>query len=142
MLKIRRRAFVRVRRNDIYVRGAQLDIARMKNVEARPIDGNALRKDHALSCPGDCASCDACSAADGRLFCGLIDEAPTLDAVPVVRCRECKHYRENERCSMSAVYRHCALHKGLAMVTPDSFCSYGERREDNGQDTIGDSPRT
>ena len=29
MLKIRRRAFVKVRRNDIHVRGDQLDIARM-----------------------------------------------------------------------------------------------------------------
>lgn len=30
---------------------------------------------------------------------GLIDEAPTIDAVPVVRCRECKH-RGYDACPM------------------------------------------
>lgn len=49
---------------------------------------------------------------------------PAADVVPVVRCRECKWARSNlhESC--------CARHCGLVMISPDSFCSYGEREED------------
>ena len=50
-----------------------------------------------------------------------INEAPTVDAVPVVRCKECKWARFNMLGS------YCVKHCGLAMITPDSFCSYGGR---------------
>lgn len=45
----------------------------------------------------------------------------TIDAVPVVRCRECKHHHD------------CGTHfcDALGMDCPDDsefFCSYGERR--------------
>lgn len=51
-----------------------------------------------------------------------IDNAPTIDAVPVVRCRECKHHHD------------CDTHfcDALGMDCPDDsefFCSYGERKE-------------
>lgn len=47
-----------------------------------------------------------------------------VDAVPVVRCKDCcwGYYESN-------VIQCCTLHKGLAMVTPDSYCSYGEKRK-------------
>ena len=61
----------------------------------------------------------------------LIDEQPTIDAVPVVRCRECKHFNlithecENELLSTD--------HEGGASYSlnfyDDDFCSYGELRE-------------
>ena len=54
-----------------------------------------------------------------------VDEQQTIDAVPVVRCRECKHcYPENH---------HCDHHMGTAAPLrrkPDDFCSYGERKDD------------
>ena len=44
----------------------------------------------------------------------------------VVRCKECKHR------TLDFFGGHCCrLHKGLAMVTDDSFCSYGERKKSN-----------
>ena len=51
-----------------------------------------------------------------------IEQAPTIDAVPVVRCRECKHHHD------------CDTHfcDALGMDCPDDsefFCSYGERKE-------------
>lgn len=49
---------------------------------------------------------------------------PAADVVKVVRCRECKYY------SFDNGAKWCVLHKGLAMVLPDAFCSYGEKRED------------
>ena len=43
---------------------------------------------------------------------------PYIDAVPVVRCRDCKHYEG----------RHwCGLNK--TNFDPDKFCGYGERKE-------------
>ena len=55
-----------------------------------------------------------------------IEAAPTVDAVPVVRCRECKHCDPENH--------HCDHHMGTAAPLrrkPDDFCSYGERREDS-----------
>ena len=51
-----------------------------------------------------------------------INAAPTVDAVPVVRCRECKHHHD------------CETHfcDALGMDCPDDsefFCSYGKRKE-------------
>lgn len=51
----------------------------------------------------------------------LIAEAPTIDAVKVVRCKDCKFlYNEpDDYC--------CMLHKGLVKISEDSFCSYGKK---------------
>ena len=60
-----------------------------------------------------------------------IEEMPTIDAVEVVRCRECKHRGTDD----------CIFHiKGepadeeLLLKLDNDFCSYGERKEgaDNG----------
>ena len=48
-----------------------------------------------------------------------IEAAQTVDAVPVVRCRECKHYDGKWMCKIS----------GVPSRKPDDFCSHGERKE-------------
>ena len=54
-----------------------------------------------------------------------IAEAPTVDAVPVVRCKDCKHFDENNAC-----YCHAADENGTPIfVREHDFCSYGERRD-------------
>lgn len=57
----------------------------------------------------------------------LLLHAPTVDAVLVVRCKDCKHHHD------------CEIHfcDALGMDCPDDsefFCFYGERKEgaDNG----------
>lgn len=63
---------------------------------------------------------------DGEYFvyCQDIDEAPTVDAVPVVRCKDCKYYKPDEyECG-------CDFAGGLPYVKAGDFCSYGERKED------------
>ena len=59
----------------------------------------------------------------------FLDKFPTIDAVPVVRCRECNHCDPENY--------HCDHPMGTAAPLrrkPDDFCSYGERKEgaDNG----------
>ena len=59
-----------------------------------------------------------------------IEAAPTVDAVEVVRCRECKHhYWEQEPCHGKSVH-YCKLpHMRGVEVFKEFFCYYGERKE-------------
>lgn len=53
-----------------------------------------------------------------------VDEQPTVDAVPVVRCKDCKWlYDEMDNYC-------CRSHRGLARICENSFCSYGERKDE------------
>ena len=70
-----------------------------------------------------------------RLIHNAIDGAPTIDAVPVVRCRECKHLNVVNR---KELYAHCpktnTVFLPFELDTREHFCSLGERKEgaDNG----------
>ena len=57
-------------------------------------------------------------------FCIVVESRPTVDAVEVVRCRDCKH-KEGEQPGM--VY--CPMMVG-SWVADDHFCKWAERRED------------
>lgn len=60
------------------------------------------------------------------------------DAVPVVRCKDCKSYKksgeyEDENGEIKE-YWYCEFHslpKNLVQMQSDDFCSYGERKESN-----------
>lgn len=55
-------------------------------------------------------------------FMQILDEAPTIDAVPVVRCRDCKCYNAGFEC----------LKEGYGIEHPqDWFCADGERKDDD-----------
>ena len=59
-------------------------------------------------------------------------EVPLVDAVPVVRCRECKFYREFRTKRYNQLMRLCYRMGKRDMeypVKPDDFCSYGQRKE-------------
>ena len=77
----------------------------------RPIDGNALM-DEANS-DGEYGYVDA----------KQISEAPTIDAVEVVRCRECKHMIPQSHT------RYCTVWNAVNGMGDDGFCNYGERKE-------------
>ena len=52
----------------------------------------------------------------------ILREAPTVDAVEVVRCRECKH-RDGIPGQPNIV---------CSQMHDDDFCSYGERKDGDG----------
>lgn len=58
---------------------------------------------------------------------------PTADVVPVVRCKDCKHYRnyQNGLCYLHTEPKTNARgYSGDAVcVEPDDFCSYGEKKD-------------
>lgn len=46
----------------------------------------------------------------------IIDEEPSIDAVPVIRCKDCKYYKENTlACSRYG-------------LEDDDYCSWAERK--------------
>ena len=55
-----------------------------------------------------------------------IDAVPTVDAVEVVRCRDCKHFVAPQGVPVCG----CFYGLGFPNKSGDDFCSYGERRAD------------
>ena len=54
-------------------------------------------------------------------------QAPTIDAVEVVRCKDCKHWAEFDDYG-----GRCENPDGLDnYAMPDDFCSYGERKNND-----------
>ncbi len=82
------------------------------------------------------AHCEGCEYKDGHFcspedpVCGAVEtmnEAPTIDAVEVVRCKVCEHRRK------ATVNRKGFLicpASGME-ITENDFCSYGERKNDD-----------
>lgn len=85
----------------------------------RLIDADALIADSCRDCPEElrkrCKTEPAC--ADTK----FLFEIPTVDAVPVVRCKDCKKLGTGE----------CPMEQDYPWISTDSdgFCSYGERRD-------------
>lgn len=93
----------------------------------RLIDANALIKE--ANAEGAYGYVDAKQIAD----------APTVDAVPVVRCRECVHWGDQDgklKNSDGDLFARCKIHNFLIdgrhtgwCPTENDFCSDGERKD-------------
>lgn len=62
-------------------------------------------------------------AYTSREIDAAVENAPTIDAVLVVRCRECRHWLPRQGCS------GCHHRSGLWEPREDDYCSHGERKE-------------
>ena len=58
-----------------------------------------------------------------RLIHNAIDGAPTIDAVPVVRCKDCKYFGLNDE-----NVPYCLNRFGLDDPEPNGFCTYGRKK--------------
>ena len=88
-----------------------MDVRGKQSSEKRLIDYYYLAEK--IECPGE-----------PLVYWHDIEAAPNVDAVPVIRCRECKHCDPENY--------HCDHPMGTAAPLrrkPDDFCSYGERKE-------------
>lgn len=69
----------------------------------------------------------------------VIEDSPTIEAEPVVRCKECKYWGDEDgklQGSDGALFARCKIHNYLLdgrhtgwCPTENDFCSYGERKE-------------
>ena len=83
----------------------------------RLIDGDALKT--------KAIRCETFKLYDAPVFLKAvgtkeIDRAPTIDAVPVVRCKDCAVPHNK--------YTGCPKLNGL-VTPPDFYCPFGERKE-------------
>ena len=83
------------------------------------IDANALMK----TVFNDVVLVDGEVKSVGLILAETVDKAPTIDAVPVVRCKDCKYRTEFGNCG------HLRQHGILPVAYPYDFCSYGERKD-------------
>ena len=61
----------------------------------------------------------------------VLNYAPTVDAVSVVRCKDCKWFADNN----GGEWYGCKMFQVVRITPedapkPDDFCSYGEQREE------------
>ena len=66
---------------------------------------------------------------DAPIVRAWLDEQPTVDAVEVVRCKDCKHALENPFIT-GCTKLVCSKWVNWRAVEPNHFCSYGERKDD------------
>lgn len=88
----------------------------------RLIDADALGVGR---CSKDILPADYCAGWNGLI--NLIEQAPTIDAVEVVRCKDCKHWGGvvfGFRCKKWSSYPNTII-----QTLEDDFCSHGERKE-------------
>ena len=55
-----------------------------------------------------------------------IDKVKAVDAVEVVRCKDCKHMKIDR-----SGYRWCLVWTGINGMGDEGFCNYGERKDND-----------
>ena len=58
---------------------------------------------------------------DKACIIGVLEEVPTVDAVPVIRCKDCKYYEDD--------IGDC-IGFGDTYVTEEEYCSRARRKEE------------
>ena len=88
----------------------------------RLIDADAMKRVYQEVLCSHVACIDCSFFMDDKYcrFETMLSEAPTINAIPVVRCRECRSYNKPKT-------GWCEVHLGREHM--DDFCSYGERKE-------------
>ena len=100
----------------------------------RLIDVDALKADYGMK--DDCADCDKELRGKSKAceydrvytkmdFCGWLDDAPSVDAVPVVRCKNCIHWGKFPVSTVLPQYHKCGM-ATYKSTKGDDFCSDGK----------------
>ena len=93
----------------------------------RLIDANALKayinKEHPYS-----------GLPMAALICTLelLEYAPTVDAVEVVRCKDCIHFLPNKYTESGGYCNQFGYYDYAPRISENDFCSYGERKDNDG----------
>ena len=86
-----------------------------RRANMRLIDADSLQR---RICGAKCGcEYEDCGNEEGCVYDHFISNTPTIDAVPVVRCRECKFGSG------------CPIIDANIWMDDDDFCSHGERKE-------------
>ena len=108
----------------------------------QPIDADALKDDLRESYNELRKIYDRLTHEEDRMMCGAqlstflevlmrIKEAPTLDVVPVVRCKDCK---ESEECRARVGDDYCYCNVWDTVVRCNGFCDHGVKMDGDERD--------
>ena len=78
-------------------------------------------------CSKDVLPAAYCAGWNGLL--GLIEKAPTVDAVVVTRCKDCKHRGGVQVPCNGINIDYCKVWDCTLQNLETTFCSYGEKKE-------------
>ena len=98
-----------------------MDVREKMSNEKRLIDANAFLKD--ILTAGIGKTIIEYSESDIGY---MIRKRPTVDAVEVLRCRDCKYLEKDDGLKYG---RMCLKLGNSSLCHDDDFCSYGERKE-------------
>lgn len=105
----------------------------------RLIDVDKFKANYGMK--DDCADCDKELRGKSKAcefdrvytkmdFCGWLDDAPTVDAVPVVRCKGCKYWDAFPSSTLAPDHHEC---KRIRIhTTAEWYCAEGERKDGDG----------
>ena len=93
----------------------------MRTIDADKLVDMLYDNEFAVLCPLDEVS-------------GVVDACPTVDAVPVVRCKDCKHayiiaFSDNGFGTVLCGLLSSCENVAQVVRQFDDFCSYGEKKE-------------
>ena len=86
----------------------------MRTIDADKLVDMLYDNEFAVLCPLDEVS-------------GVVDACPTVDAVPVVRCKDCKHRIYKDMGEEIGGIGGCGLFN--CAMPNEGFCSHGERKD-------------
>lgn len=92
--------------------------------EMRLIDADALKAKIMMDVPGYLDGGSSITKAFIMAMVGTRSVCPTIDAVPVVRCRDCKAWKQYDDMNLGACELYPEYNK-----KGDWFCNFGERKE-------------
>ena len=117
--------------------GTEMDDMEKSTSKKRLIDANAFLKD--ILTAGIGKTIIEYSESDIGY---MIRKRPTVDAVEVLRCRDCKYWGDEAgklQRSDGVLFARCKVHNYLIdgrhtgwCPTENDFCSYGERKDGDG----------
>ena len=96
--------------------------------EKRLIDADACLHDMCKRCNIENEGCP-CEPADCFIY-NVLENQTTVDAVEVVRCKDCKHYKTQKKSAHWNNSTPYCCRCTVVKVNPNDFCSYGERKAD------------
>ena len=96
----------------------------------RPIDADELKKDLGEVLVTLMKSHEISRIEKAGFVLGVVDEAPTLDVAPVVRCKDCK---ESEECRAWVGDDYCYCNVWDTVVRRNGFCDHGAKMIGDGK---------
>ena len=94
----------------------------MERKQMRLIDADALRETmfhRAFEMDSDMQKWDGGCWIRYKMFENALEDASTIDAEPIIRCKNCEYYNGDEKYCVNDIF-----------AKPNGYCMYGEEKDE------------